>query len=77
MRKKGVYKKITRQEAKRSGVRVVKSRWVGINKGDSVKKNYKSRVVAKEFNNGAEMTEDLFAGAPLCSSSSSSHCLPY
>jgi hypothetical protein len=39
MRKKGVYKKITRQEAKRSGVRVVKSRWVGINKGDSVKKN--------------------------------------
>ena len=64
MRKKGVYKKITRQEAKRRGMKIVKSRWVDINKGDSVKRNYRSHVVAKEFNNGTEMTEDLFAGTP-------------
>lgn len=32
--------------------------------GDSVKKNYRSRVVAKEFNDGSELVEDLFAGTP-------------
>ena len=45
MRKKGVYRKITRQEAKRRGMKIVKSRWVDINKGDGVHPEYRSRLV--------------------------------
>ena len=39
-------------------------RWVDINKGDEVNENYRSRVVGKEFNDGSDMVEDLFAGTP-------------
>ena len=46
MRQKGVYNKITRNEAKRRGMNIVRSRWVDINKGDDEKRNYRSRVVA-------------------------------
>ena len=35
-----------------------------INKGDDEKRNYRSRVVAQEFNDGSQMAEDLFAGTP-------------
>ena len=42
----------------------MRSRWVDINKGDDKKRNYRSRVVAQEFNDGSQMVEDLFAGTP-------------
>ena len=48
--------------AARRGWKVIKSRWIDINKGDDENKSYRSRVVAKEFNNGA--LEGLFAGTP-------------
>ena len=64
MRMKGVYKKITRKEAKQRGMKLVRSRRVDINKGDDEKRNYRSREVAQEFNDGSQMVEDLFAGTP-------------
>ena len=38
--------------------------WIDINKGNNVKKNYRSRVVAQEYNDGRKMEEDLFAATP-------------
>ncbi len=64
MRQKGVYKKISRKEAKRRGMKIIKSRWVGINKGDDENENYRRTVVGKEFNDGSELGENLFAGTP-------------
>ena len=64
MKSKGVYRKIKRQEAKRRGMKIVRYQWVDVNKGDDERRNYRSRVVAKEFNNGVDMPEDLFAGTP-------------
>ena len=62
---KGVYRKVPRGVAVRNGWKVVKSRWVDINKGDDTNKKYRSRVVAMEFNKGGkDIEEDLFAGTP-------------
>ncbi|MDA8582761.1 reverse transcriptase domain-containing protein [bacterium] len=63
-RKKGVYKKIPRAEAKKNGWPIVKVRWIDVNKGDEDNPNYRSRLVAKEFKGGAESDWDLFAGTP-------------
>ena len=52
IREKGVYKKISRQEAKKLGLGVVGTRWIDINKGDDMNPNHRSRFVAKENNNG-------------------------
>ena len=41
--KKGVWKNISRQEAKRRGINIIKVRWIGINKGDAEKEKYRSR----------------------------------
>ena len=38
---KEVYEKITRAEAKRRGIKVVKVRWIDINKGDDEKPEYR------------------------------------
>ena len=40
----------------------MKTRWIDINKGDEDMPNYRSRLVAKEFNDGAG--EGLFASTP-------------
>ena len=65
MRNKGVYRKVPRAVAVRNGWKIVKSRWVDINKGDDTKRKYRSRVVAMEFNRGGqEIEEDMFAGTP-------------
>ena len=60
--KKPVWQKIQRSLAKERGRKIVKSRWIDINKGDDVNPNYRSRMVGKEFNNGE--TEGLFAATP-------------
>ena len=60
--KKPVWNKITRREAKARGWKVIKSRWIDINKGDDNNPNYRSRMVGKEFNIGE--LEGLFAATP-------------
>ena len=46
---KGVWKVIARDEAARREVKIIKTRWIDINKGDRANPNYRSRLVAKEF----------------------------
>eukprot|EP00973_Karenia_brevis_P019223 2634933-Karenia_brevis.AAC.1 len=62
VRNKQVWTKITRAEAVRKGWKIVKVRWIDINKGDDQNPLYRSRVVGKEFNDGD--MEGLFAGTP-------------
>ena len=59
---KKVWRKIPRAEAKRQGCKMIGTRWVDIDKGDDKKPDYRSRLVAKEFNNGQE--EGLYASTP-------------
>jgi len=65
-----VYSKIPRSQAVRNGWKIIKTRWIDINKGDDVNPKYRSRLVGKEFNTG-EM-EGLFAGTPPLSRDSGS-----
>jgi len=51
-----------RSEAKRRSIRIVGTRWLDINKGDEEVENYRSRLVAKDFNQGKE--EGIFAATP-------------
>ena len=60
--KMGVWKLIPRNAARANGWKVVPTRWIDVNKGDKERPNYRSRLVAKEFNTGAE--EGLFAATP-------------
>ena len=60
--KKNVWTKIPRKVAIARGWKIVKTRWIDINKGDQQSTIYRSRLVGKEFNNG-EM-DGLFAGTP-------------
>lgn len=62
VRNKGVWVKITREEAKRRKLKVLKTRWIDINKGDQDNIDVRSRFVAKEFNTGEEA--GLFAATP-------------
>jgi len=62
IRQKDVYKKITRREALRRGIKIVGTRWIDVNKGDAENPNHRSRLVAKEFNNGKE--DGIFAATP-------------
>merc|ERR1712078_729923 len=57
-----VYDKIPRIMATAKGWKIIKTRWIDINKGDDKNLNYRSRMVGKEFNTG-EM-DGLFAGTP-------------
>jgi hypothetical protein len=62
--KMGVYEYVTRDEYARSGCRgkIIKGRWLDINKGDSVNPDYRSRFVGKEFNTGTDSS--LYAATP-------------
>ena len=51
-----------RSTALRNGWKVIRTRWIDINKGTARDPCYRSRFVAKEFNTGAE--EGLFAATP-------------
>jgi len=63
-KKKGVYVKITRKEAQEKGYKIVKVRWIDINKGDEKHPVYRSRLVAKEFKDDNGQDDNLFAGTP-------------
>ena len=59
---KEVWRKIPRSAARRNGWKVIPTRWIDINTGSAQDPCYRSRLVAKEFNTGAE--EGLFAATP-------------
>ena len=48
--------------ARENGWKVIQTRWIDVNKGDNENPNYRSRLVAKEFNTGA--IDGLFAATP-------------
>ena len=59
----GVYEKVDVAESwKETGKAPIAVRWVDINKGDSKEPNYRSRLVAKEFNTG--VCSELYAATP-------------
>ena len=61
--KMGVYSYTTREEATRSGKgKIIKGRWIDVNKGDSKSPDYRSRYVGKEFNTGVDAS--LYAATP-------------
>jgi len=57
-----VWEKIPRRLAKERGWKIVRSRWIDINKGDDLHPNYRSRMVGKEFNDS--VLDGLFAATP-------------
>lgn len=57
-----VWRKISRAEAQRRGYKVIQVRWLDVNKGDREHPFYRSRLVGKEFNDGAG--DGLFASTP-------------
>ena len=62
-REMGVYEKVNLKECWDStGKAPIAVRWVDINKGDSMNPNYRSRLVAKEFNTG--VCPELYAATP-------------
>merc|ERR1712139_483246 len=63
LRDKRVYDKIPRHQAQRSKWKIIKTRWIDINKGDDENPVYRSRLVGKEFNDG--QMDGLFAAPPL------------
>jgi len=62
VREKGVWRKVKRAEVKARGIKIIGARWIDINKGDNINENYRSRYVAKEFNDGKD--DSLFASTP-------------
>ena len=69
IRNKTVHDKIPRQQALRKGWKIIKTRWIDINKGDDANPVYRSRLVGKEFNNS--QMDGLFAGTLLLKRSGS------
>ncbi len=61
-RDRKVYDKILRSQVPK-GAKVISVRWIDINKGDSVKKDYRSRLVARQMKYGV-VKEEWFAGTP-------------
>ena len=57
---KKVWKKIPRSTAVRNGWKIIKSKWIDINKGDAKNPVYRSRFVGNQFNTGD--IDGLFAG---------------
>ena len=55
----GVYTRVPRSSIRG---KVIKTRWIDVNKGDSVKRNYRSRLVGKEFKTYNDDT--LYASTP-------------
>ena len=63
LREMGVYDKVDVSEAwTETGKASIAMRWVDISKGDTQLPNYRSRLVAKEFNTG--VCPELYAATP-------------
>ena len=66
-KKMGTYEKVTWEEMRKiTDKKPIKVRWVDINKGDEARQQYRSRLVAKEYNRekGRIGDGDLFAATP-------------
>ena len=61
-RKLGVYRVVPRSHQRMTGGKIVSTRWVDTNKGDSLKPNCRSRLVGREFN--VERDDSLYASTP-------------
>ena len=59
---KGVWGKYPKEKALKEGYKIVDTRWIDTDKGDTNNPVYRSRLVGKEFNTGQE--EGLFASTP-------------
>jgi len=55
---RGVYDKMPKEP----GMKVISTRWLDVNKGDEVKRDYRARLVGRELN--LEKRNDLFAATP-------------
>ncbi len=62
-RRMKVYSKMRRKDVPKSQ-RVIPVRWVDINKGDDSRRDYRSRLVAKQFRAGTAVEPEWFAGGP-------------
>ena len=60
--KLGVYDRVDRSEIARTGGKLIGTRWVDVNKGDSVNVDCRSRLVGREFNVGRD--DALYAATP-------------
>ena len=45
----GVYERVPAEDIQKTGGKLIKTRWIDVNKGDSSNPNYRSRLVGKEF----------------------------
>ena len=62
VRDKKVWVNISREEARRKGIKVIQTRRIDIDKGDEDNPHYRSRFVGKEFN--VDKQHGLFAATP-------------
>ena len=60
--KKPVWRKILRRTANSKGWKMIKSRWLDINKGEEANPNYRTSFVGKDIND--REIEGLFAATP-------------
>ena len=62
---KGVWTIVDRQWALAKGIKIVGTKWLDVDKGDASAPNLRSRLVAKEFNDGTDGGQaSLFAATP-------------
>ena len=62
--KMGVYTRVPRAQSLASGKgKIVKGRWIDVNRGSSEVPEYRSQYVGKEFNRGQVATSDRVAQA--------------
>ena len=57
-----VYEKVPRAEQKETGGKIIGTKWIDVNKGDSDNPRIRSRLVGKEFRTGPD--DALFASTP-------------
>ena len=57
-----MYDRVARSEVMRTGGKPIGVRWVDVSKGDTTDRNYRSRLVGREFNGGRDDT--LYASSP-------------
>ena len=58
----GVFKRVPRDVAKKMGCKVITSKWVDTNKGDTSRPNYRSRLVFREVK---QKTRSLFGDSTI------------
>lgn len=61
-RKLNVYSHVPRSELGKTQGKLIKTRWIDVNKADTTNPDYRSRLVGKELNNGQDPS--LFASTP-------------